>query len=973
MCGKGVGLFAQQTVCQVTSTDKSHYAERPSCSSEEGIVMKSDLTCPIEVTSVDIQYEEQEKGQQVVCLIRFLSLEEEKTVDSVQMNIVCFDAVGNRLGGRLVRAHAREYEGNTFFGAFRPEHVTGTARVEAAVEKVWFNDGVLWRREERNVREYESNLLPEGRELDRLRSVAGPDAAGYAVAYERVWLCVCGRANRNDDSHCRRCHREKDLVLSQFSHAYIESTVGEKERMLEAKTRENVEKTTQQNAEAAKEQARAHRRQKRRMRRIIVLLLVIALCLAAWRWLVPKAIYAYADQKLQSGQPMEAKKLYQWVGKFWPGEYIADQKADEADTAIIQNYITLNSKDTLELARTLSLESGKEDLYLESSLALAQLYVDEKKTEEAENVLVPLSGNEGALAMLQEIRYQRAMEDKENLRYESAIDGFLNLGTYLDSQEQYEDSIYLYARSLMREEKLEEASEQFIRIPEYRDSLSLLRSCRYRLAGNKRKAGELIEAASLYESLGIYEDAERLGKACRYEAGMSAIAEGNFIEAAEQLKMAEDYEDAVTHFNEAALTVGSTALTQGEYETAIFWLEQLPMTDEVLASYHEAVYAYAGELLKAGSREEAATTYRSLGEYQDASTWANEIEYQLATEAFSAGAYEEALDRFEGLGTFKDSQDQVKRCIRTMAEKAYREQEFEKALTYYEQMEETEEVKRQIVHCYYELAGQLAEKHEYAEAAKLYEQCGTYSDAQDKAEEMAYMQAVAYESEGRYQEAAAAFRALSYLDAAQRAVKCEDLWLADIYRNAKLDLETGNYLSVMDAIKDIKDETLPARYSDLPGMYEEACLGRALELIDINRPLDALPFLEEIKDNKTAKKRLEDYVYRIIGRWKEKNGIEYIFRRDGTCRINGTEGYYGGTKYEIRVGEEPYPTVSTYQVVNLRNNVLTIKELGSGRNIRLSYVGEPTEKTDITEPAETQSEADTGLLPETSEEAAKTE
>ena len=32
---RGVGLFAEQTACQVTSTDKSHYAERPSCSSEE--------------------------------------------------------------------------------------------------------------------------------------------------------------------------------------------------------------------------------------------------------------------------------------------------------------------------------------------------------------------------------------------------------------------------------------------------------------------------------------------------------------------------------------------------------------------------------------------------------------------------------------------------------------------------------------------------------------------------------------------------------------------------------------------------------------------------------------------------------------------------------------------------------------------------------------------------------------------------
>ena len=141
--------------------------------------MKCDLTCPIEVVCVQISVETRDNGaEQVVCAIDFHSLESEKTVDSVQMNIVCYSADEMRLGGRLVRARAREMNGTEFMGTFRPEHVNGTARVDASVEKVWFTDGVVWRREERNVREYQTNQLPEGRELDRLRSVAGEDAAG---------------------------------------------------------------------------------------------------------------------------------------------------------------------------------------------------------------------------------------------------------------------------------------------------------------------------------------------------------------------------------------------------------------------------------------------------------------------------------------------------------------------------------------------------------------------------------------------------------------------------------------------------------------------------------------------------------------------------------------------------------------------------------------------------------------------------
>ena len=39
--------------------------------------------------------------------------------------------------------------------------------------------------------------------------------------------------------------------------------------------------------------------------------------------------------------------------------------------------------------------------------------------------------------------------------------------------------------------------------------------------------------------------------------------------------------------------------------------------------------------------------------------------------------------------------------------------------------------------------------------------------------------------------------------------------------------------------------------------YESACLMRAQELMALGRPLDALPILRRIEDNKTAKKRLE--------------------------------------------------------------------------------------------------------------------
>ena len=92
--------------------------------------MKSDLTCPVEVVSVAIQRENEDTKDngQILCYIEFFNLSD-KVIDSIQMNIICFDAEDTRLGGRLVRAGVHGEPRERFAGAFAPEHVDGVARV----------------------------------------------------------------------------------------------------------------------------------------------------------------------------------------------------------------------------------------------------------------------------------------------------------------------------------------------------------------------------------------------------------------------------------------------------------------------------------------------------------------------------------------------------------------------------------------------------------------------------------------------------------------------------------------------------------------------------------------------------------------------------------------------------------------------------------------------------------------------------
>ena len=91
--------------------------------------MKSDLTCPVEITKVTVNREKEEnkEHEQIVCLIEFFNLSE-KVIDSLQMNIICFDSEGTRLGGRLVRSAATGEGRAHFSGTFMPEHVDGAVR-----------------------------------------------------------------------------------------------------------------------------------------------------------------------------------------------------------------------------------------------------------------------------------------------------------------------------------------------------------------------------------------------------------------------------------------------------------------------------------------------------------------------------------------------------------------------------------------------------------------------------------------------------------------------------------------------------------------------------------------------------------------------------------------------------------------------------------------------------------------------------
>ena len=909
--------------------------------------MKSDLTCPVEITKVTVNREARDtkESEQIVCLIEFFNLSE-KVIDSLQMNIICFDAEGTRLGGRLVRSAVRGEARANFSGSFMPEHVDGAVRVEAAVEKVWYADGVVWRREDRNVREYTPNALGEGRELDRLRAVAGPDAAGYAREDDIVWLCVCGRANRTSDDRCIRCEREREQVLRDYCFAAIDATAGQKERELEAQTKDTLRRSSETTVKEQTAIIKKSQRRRKRMKTAVALLAAAAVLLAAARWGVPYGACWYAQRQMDSGKLPDAKAIFAFVDEYWPGMLDAGGRAKLAEEKIIEGLIAAGGDLQLEEAarRAVELDTEKAPaLYEQAMLDRAQGMIGAGDTDGAEALLSSMEGSEAAKDMHLALIYDIAMAAREQVNYPVAIERFESLGDYQDAKAQKEEAIYDYGRQLMREGKYQLAHEQLMLVSGKGDAVVLIRQCRYAIACDAQENGDYIAAADLFDTLGVYEEAETRAAYCRYTAGMNALGAGSLEIAAKQLRLAGDYEDAQARFADAAFTLGSAALEKQEYETAIEWLGQLPREGEAGDALDRATYAYALELEAAGRKEQAALEFASLGDYEDAEERAKALEYVLAC-AEMEHSPESALGRFEGLGDYKDAKEMALSCRYQMARDLYAGGEYEEAMEAFGQLGDYGDAAGQARRSRYALAGERFKQQDYESAAALYEACGAYLDSEDRAMRAHYEQAAALEAAEEYAKASEAFAALgSYEDAKLRVRQNEDAWLKAAYQSARMDSELGDYDSVIETLAPLWQSELPERYAQVEEMYVSACLGRAKELIAMDRPLDALELLESIEEvNKSARDMLSAYVYRIIGRWKDSRGVEYVFRRDGTCAVAGQEMYFGGSGYDVNMGDAPYPTQKAYSVVSLRNNTLTLKNAASGSNVRLSYVGEPT-------------------------------
>lgn len=115
---------------------------------------------------------------------------------------------------------------------------------------------------------------------------------------------------------------------------------------------------------------------------------------------------------------------------------------------------------------------------------------------------------------IEEEKYQKAIELREQGMYQDAADLFHENSTYKDSMEQYYQTLYELGQKKMSEGDYEEAKTWFSKISGYEDAEKQVMDCDYNIAVAYYRDGEYKKALAVFKQVKDNEDAREYVSKC---------------------------------------------------------------------------------------------------------------------------------------------------------------------------------------------------------------------------------------------------------------------------------------------------------------------------------------------------------------------------------------------------------------------------------------------------------------------------
>ena len=961
--------------------------------------MKIDLTCPVELWHYALPTQ-----QYPACRLQLFNLTEQ-TVVSVQAVFSCYDADGMMISRQVERVQRLDGKGRTAFEmAVEIENGIQAAGMDFSVEKVWFEDGTIWRHTADNVSQYTPNLLPAGHRLEVLRYLAGADALGYPMDQGAVWLCVCGRPNAAGEDTCRRCGRLKRDVFTSFNEATVEKVIFEHENAMEEKARQERAQAQRQAEAEEKERLKKRRRRRRITGAVVGTLGVAVLAFGTYFHAIPFYKFYNASRQMENGVYTAAKAEF-------------DALAAQRGRRSLPVHIEAIGLDVDLLDMRLyykSAELSKECTYRQAGETLGTGTIPALRT--AQDAFDSLEDYKDSPTLAKEARYRRAHLLLSSRQFESVVALCDEMSGYKDSDALRSSAQYQWAVQLMDGGSFAEAREKFLALGNYEDAANRAQLCLYQPAvaaidaGDYRQAIELLNqldpsyeaagyklqeayyglaneyfaaqdydtAAEYYLLAGDFRDAFSQATACLYEPACLLLEQGQYAEAKEMFDKILSFRDSLEKSWQCCEALGRAAMEAGDYELARTYLGEAIEYEPAQALLLECFYVPAVAMQEAGDIEGALELFASIAGYRDTDERVNQLYYVQAETLLADGNYADAVAAFEALADFEDSAQRLEQARHSLALQLLDEGKYAEAIEQLEALADADAAAEDLNRAHYAWGKKLLEEGENLLAAEQLKQAGDYEDAHSQYEacmyalaeaaiaaddyEMAavyledipeyadaallrqrsiYHTAELYAADGNLGEAAALFASIAdFEDAADQAAACYDAYYGTVYRQARDAMAAGDYLTAIQAMETVERENESQSYGDLERLYQESCYLYANQLYDEKRPYDALPYYRNILGYKDVERKLDRVCYRMLGRWVSRTGVEMEFREDGTCTIDGKAYYFRGSQFAFYAGTQPDQLKDDWTIYDCDQHVLSVENNKTKVQYRMTRVEE---------------------------------
>ncbi len=535
--------------------------------------MLIDLSCPAEIVRAELPSD----AAPAASLLMFnLS---DRIIVSAEVTLRLLSAAGEEKQRLVYRGRALNGRPRCAFTMNVPCTPEPSAiSADVTIEKVWYSDNAVWRRNPDNVVEYIPNELPISRGLTALRYVAGENAVGFPSQQEGLWVCVCGRPNADSADSCGRCGRTRETVFTCFNRESVEKQVNQKERQLELQSRSAVEDTSRLQRIREESYNAARKRRRGRIRLAVGMFCAVLAVVLALTVLVPGARLLAGIRAMDDGRTEEAEAILTGLGGF-PGAMeklaecrwlIAAKNAEESNDPDIL-------KEAADLLRSRRDQENAQSLADLADFRRAKALLEIGEFAQAAEALSGISGSVAGLADLQkEITWAEAVHNMEQGYYVLARNAFLTLGDYRESDVLADRCIYDPCGTMIENGEYDAAIRQLSRIPEYEDSLVLIQKCYYLKGFTLENQGEADAAADAYLAAEDYDDAPQRAEQLILMLAEEALEEGDYDEAAKQYNRLPDSEECQARYLSMTYLLVQLALKDQEYTRALELLDELP-------------------------------------------------------------------------------------------------------------------------------------------------------------------------------------------------------------------------------------------------------------------------------------------------------------------------------------------------------------------------------------------------------------